>query len=658
MSFNDPVRLSFEGDRAAAYRYIRPARALLLKLAREVSNAGSAHARRRYVLGDGAIIELTLAGLQTNVHIITPEAEGARVRVQEHFVVWPRAGDPPEGLDDEHPQLMIRADEDEFTTLFYSPDIEGYEDFEGNRGTYRTDRGEVVFPDGVRHAGNIDWRSNDGLRVSWYGPSSRYFVEPYVQPRAQYGTKVFMLGQVLFDSDEYMAQSDTTFPERWVMGAAVSPDLKTLYVVHADLPVGYTPGGTSDINTAEFGNPLPAGGLDPALPVPIVVCSYALVRDPTATSAMNFSVEPESREVLASRTLEGAYNPWFFNGSATLGLSVGIPNPMAAVYMGDSVRGMPAASGPLYEFNGAIVERTVSAPVGGSGVMAVDFDGDTLRELVLHRRQIGDSQDAWVFGLGSTEWVGRSFARRAPHGWRSMEYEWRKLLWADLRSGAFVFFHTSGLHNHPNVGGEDARADEVELWSGPVLLDTAPLVQNPDPDEHATLPWTLVISTTGSAPPALFLEPALDAPYAPIFAMYALCAAAYNQGIVTSRRTSYDGLHGGYLSLHRDPAEMFGYFSTFGMTARLAVASRSRPGSATNIPDADGRRWTLGAAGYDGVVMYSGYDIFGSRNHDSFHMAGAVGQSISLPELTGVEGDKARYHPIWLLGTLPSREVA
>lgn len=655
MSFNDPVRLSFEGDRAEAFRYIRPARALLLKLAREVSNAGSATARRRFVLGDGAIIEIGLAGLQSTVHIVTPEAAGARVRVQEHFVVWPREGDPPESIDEDHPQLMIRFADDEFATLFYDADIEGYEDFEGTRGTYRTDRGEVVFPDGVRHAGNVDWRSSEGLRVSWYGPSSRYFVEPYVQPRVQYGTKVFMLGQELFDSDEYMADSDITFPERWVMGAAVSPDRRWLLVVHAELPVGTTTTGTAPPQTAEMSNPFPPGTMETASPVPIVICRYRLTRDNTVSDAMNFSVVPESREVLAAQSLDGALNPWFFNGDASYGVSVGVPQAVAVVYYQQGeMLSPPSTTSQLFEFNGAINTRTLSVPPGGQGVAAVDFDDDgRLREFIVRRGTLNDSLDSTAFEFRGADWDARTYWRISPPGWSAIAAVHRSFVWGDLRAGAFVFLRSDGQVS--TDGSVSSISHALEFWDGGVLIREAPVLNNPDPNQHAVLPWVLAIASQSTLHRRL-MDPSPDQPVSPLQPLYA-AHATVSSGLAGQSYFYYAGLIGGYRAIVRDPASYFGHFAFFGQT-RTPIASRAIPSDATTLPDTDGVATILGAASYGGVTMFSGHDFFGSNNHEALHHVAAAGDPPQLPDLTGVDGSKARYHPIWLLGTLPSREIA
>src|SRR5690606_33738713 len=105
-----------------------------------------------------------------------------------------------------------------------------YETFSGRKGTYG-----ARFPEGVRYAGNVDWRGKDGERVSWYGPERRYWAAPYLSLHSQYGRFVFILGHKLLDLQEYDG-----FPEPFVMGACIVGT--HLYVVQADLPPGPTEG--------------------------------------------------------------------------------------------------------------------------------------------------------------------------------------------------------------------------------------------------------------------------------------------------------------------------------------------------------------------------------------------------------------------------------
>src|SRR5690606_35861489 len=110
--------------------------------------------------------------------------------VRDDFVVWARTGALPDGIDEDRPQQILRP---AWTTFFDNADVEGYEDFTGDKGTYGG-----MFPQGLLLAGNIDWLSPiTGERISWYGPSSRYWYDDWRLPRAQYGKHVFHLGQVL-----------------------------------------------------------------------------------------------------------------------------------------------------------------------------------------------------------------------------------------------------------------------------------------------------------------------------------------------------------------------------------------------------------------------------------------------------------------------------
>lgn len=652
MAFHDPVRLSFEGDRVAAAKYIRPARALLHKLARETS-AHADQARRRFVLPDGAVIEIELAGLQTMVHIIVPEGGGGRVKVIEHFVIWARTEELPDGIDIEHPQQMLRYENSDFTTLFYDPGIDGYEDFPRTKGTYRTDREVVAFPDGVRHAGNVDWVNPEGVRISWYGPSTRYFLDAYVQPRSQYGTKVFMLGQELFDSDAYMAASDVAFPERWVMGAALSPDLRTLYVVHADLPVGTTLTGQAPARAIETVSPFPESPVFSGVcDVSTVVASYALVRDRTVEDVMNFSVVPESRAVIASAVLPRALNPWFFNGSGTAAVSSGILLRQASL-LGTSMGTVlepPSPSNEMFLFtNGAIQTSHVSALPGGSAALAADFVGDQMIELTVRRwSERVQSSEVWTdnvaFGIGDTAWEVQS-TRMTGAGYAQQALVHRALVWADLRAGTAVFV---ALLISGTIPTNVSITMQLEVWHGPVLVKTVAMNYSAIP-AGTGLPRQIANATLDGI---WFLNQVAQTAVAPSFYLYGQLTRF--TGIISS--VSFSGRIWTYWTTPFPQADMFGHYSLTGPVAGPRNPILSTANFSSTATDFDGKVRVLGAASYEGVTVFSGHD-FGTRGGAALHAVAAPEGAFELPQLSGVDGTKPRYHPIWLLGMLPSREV-
>lgn len=655
--FIDWSHIRVEGDRDAASAYVGDARKLMGAVMEDAAvNDLGVHVMQK-VLPDGTVIIAEKHGdipRMTIVPVPRPDAEPPK-RLEGDFVVWARDEELPDGIHEDYPQQILQMKDGAWKTFFYSGAAEGYDDFDGAKGTYLD-----MFPTGVRHAGNIDWRGKSGVRLSWRGPSSRYFYDPCVQPRSQYGTKVFSLGQVLFDSHEYMQTNDDMFPEAWVLGAAMTPDKKHLYVVHAFLPLGFTLAGNAPPNTSEVSSVVPPGTMAGPTSVPVVICRYGLYRIEDAPTPMNLAVEADSREVVVGRALVGAYTPWFFDPEATRAYSVGVPERVAALYstnVAPTPDQLPSPSGPVYEFtDGDIIERQVSAEPGGSGVVAVDFDEDgTPVEFVVNRRASGASIDGIVFSCAGEEWVARSYQQLAPPAWLVMGYEYRVFVWADLRARAFVFLHAFGQHAHPNAGGGSTMVYGVEGWVAGELAYSEPVVPNADPSEHNSMPWTLVVAGPGQLDMQL-LEPAAYVPYAPVYAMYAT-NITMSIGITSSVYISYAGLLGTYRALAYRPEDVFGHFAMHG-GPRTPASTRANPGSAGAVLDADGEISVIGAGASDGVLLYSGPDIYGSANHDHIHFIAMDGRAETLPDLTGVQGAQRRYHPIWLLGGPMEKEAA
>lgn len=645
MAYHGPVRLSLKGDRAVAARFIRVGRVLLWKM--EQSNAG-ASSRRTITVGEGIVIEAVIAGRLRLLTITAPEGGGEEVKIIEHFVTWPRTEALPDGIDLTHPQLMHRVEDDVWRTLFYDPDIDGYDEFERLKGVYRTENNVPVFPDGVRHAGNLDWRSKDGVRVSWYGPSSRYFLDPYVQPTSQYGKKVFMLGQVLYDAEQYMADADEAFAEQYVMGAALSPDRRWLYTVQAELPYGITLGGNAPPFTTAIFPPYPTTDpYEPDAPIPIAVCRYRVLRGATPTT---FSIEPESREVLHAGVYQRALNPWFFNERADTAVSTAFPELLTSI-LASGTYTPPSPSNPVLVYNdGAVTRRDVSAAPGADGVLAADFRGNTLVELLVRRHATPSPQplagdvDAFSFALGAASWNAYSVTYTNPPALAQQIVHHRVLLWADLRAGTAVFAH---LQITGTVPSATTIVYEIELWHGAARVQATPI-------EWGALP--------GIGLPRRIADSSIDGsrgmhmnaatPVAPLFFLYGSYISF--AGIVTV--VSFPGKLGTLWTTPYPQTDMFGQYAFTGSAPAPYNRVLSVANFSSDLTDFDGHLSVLGAASYEGASMLSCYD-FGTRDGAAFNLMHGPEAGVTLPVVTGVSGPKQRYHPIWLLGALPRTEV-
>lgn len=655
MSYNDPVRLTLKGDRVVASRFVRLARGLLLQLARETFEAGSAQAQRRIPLPNGVLIEIKLAGYEAWITIdvtkFNPEREP---EIPEHFVVLARTVEQPGGIDALYPQQMLRPEDGGWRTLFYNTEIAGYEDFEGFKGTYRTNLGQLAFPDGVRHSGNIDWVSAEGLRLSWYGPTTRYFYDAHTQPRSQYGKFVFMLGQVLLDVEQYQIDSDTTFAEEYVMGAALR-GLTTLYVVHAQLPVGDTPSDTR--TSADVTMPWPVGG------VPIVIRRYSLRTDTLVEGAMKLKVNAGSADTIYSGTLQNALQPWFFNSSTTAAVSVGLPDNVRA-YLGDFNEGTgiydrippdPSASQQIFTFNvagGVVSTASVSLSSGdGEATVACDFKGNELKQMIVRRYSDDGAtnvlNDVFALKLGSFDMplIQQHYLGLDPETGRPLTRSVNRwVMHFDLREEVYCIVHLSQLLRLNSFTTTEIY--RLEIWRGGTLVETKAL----DPTRGQGFSWTRNLTLSFQ-----YLDVVRPLALAPSFALYQLYVLNF-----AAQAVYWRGRVASYGFRMYPTSEMFGSIwpaSTGGTVSALTLASFGTDIEFDgNNVDLHGQYQPLTVASHGAHTLYSGYG-FGLLPVGRALYAEAGPGIPTLPVLTGVSGTKERYHPIWLLGTLPATEA-
>ncbi|MGH8026000.1 MAG: hypothetical protein ACREO0_04645 [Pseudoxanthomonas sp.] len=615
------------GDRSAGEPYLSVASKLLGYVFEDAkhSNLGVHSVRRE--LSDGAVVVAEKFGDIPRVTILPPPPGEPRppLTTPDDFVVFTRAESMPEGLDAEHPQQILRPT---WKTFFFDGDVAGYEDFGGEKGTY-----VGVFPEGVTHAGNIDWRGRGKVRLSWYGPSTRYFYDPFVQPTAQYGRKVFYLGQVLLDMDTYIEESDedTAFAERYVLGAALRG--RSLYVVAADMPFFNTPDPPPEYPN-RFGfvtDPAPDFDSNVAL------FKFTLLVDPAEPVPSQATVAANSREVLWSAVLPKMFQPWFFNESATECVCYGL---LAAnlwhTTLATEVDPRPSASSPVYTITldhdagtAEFVETSTScAPPPSEAVVAADYIKDEKVELVMVRRFVGDLPPSLD---GSREWYlkldGIEYPLFAPS-----RLQW--LMFADLREKVLLFTHMQFVAGNWQPTGKLHRKGS--------LVATAPLVfaDIDDCRMDSNLGQMRAMGTVG----------AFDTwAVAPMFPITGMVLANFQIGSGFQHYTiHFAGAHSMYLSPMRRPDDVFGLVKKSivgsGTDPALLISAFAKPGFNSSAVDLDGNRSVLGCATSEGVTVLSCYKP-GAPDESLF----LVDES-TLPELTGLDGEQARYHPVWLLG--------
>lgn len=316
MSYTDPIRLTFKGDRAKCARYVNDVRRLTFNLVRELREAGVLSGRRRFKFMDGTTATVVVAG---NIVSATIDTTSDKEQGEERggIVVWARDDQYPLGMLDLGPPLQLpqqiltyNAKAASWRTYFYSQLMPQYAAFEGKKGTYIR-----PFPDGIILAGNCDWFSAENVYISWYGPYHRYMLEALVQPRHQFGKQVFMLGTAVLDTDTYasISSEQSHGPDRYILGAALKEiDADWwLYTVQSeclDEPTYVTPPADS-MGLAEvciWPRQDNTGGM----------YRYKLRAEANEGGTVSFVAEANSRELLTELN-DNHCEPWFFNQSCT-----------------------------------------------------------------------------------------------------------------------------------------------------------------------------------------------------------------------------------------------------------------------------------------------------------------------------------------------------
>lgn len=204
------------------------------------------------------------------------------------FVIWPRTDALPDGVDADHPQIVLQPPSvrTPWTTWYFEEEADGWPDVVGKKRLY-----EEAYPNGLNYFGNVDWRGSldtEGrqLSCSWYGLPGRYWGQA---PSSGVQKYVFFQGQILLDTGVYFGANPTP-DERltWeVRGAAMRKidGTQWLYVMHVKAALG----------------------------------DHALIRYPMvepATSGDAWSLG-DAYEIAWSATLDDYYGFWFFNASCT-----------------------------------------------------------------------------------------------------------------------------------------------------------------------------------------------------------------------------------------------------------------------------------------------------------------------------------------------------
>jgi hypothetical protein len=659
MAYNNPVSLSLQGDRVEAARYINVARAALWKLARATAAGGAASARRRLDLAGGVTIDLVLAGLQAQITITAPLSNAETWKPPQDFVVWARDAAHIHGIDTDYPEQILRVEHNEkhndvlrWTTYFHDAGVEGFKDFPGRKGTYQR-----PFPDALQHGGNVDWRSPRGEIISWYGPSSRYWFDAYVQLRSQYGKFVFMNGSAILDVDAYIAaSSQPVFSERYILGAALRYDESGthLFTVQSEAPDMTT--DTSDLpaNTVEVTDPAPHTSQN------LRFCRYTLGTTVDENGVATYHTIADSRITIGVAT-DFCSEPWFFNPECTEVLCHAYPPGFLIAKIID--RDAPpdpddfAPADEIFpptnqsrlrlkiEENAASLLATDVYSVTNDNhatVLASDYNADG--EIVTLGLSVDENMVAHLEFGGQRHQLIYVRALHESEGDDRIRAELRWVVFADLREGLLVMMTYEVTFSFPGVVG----GTYVEIYQNGKLVHRQLDHDVLDAPAHG---FTFVL---------LDHERKYDhlkgRAIAPYFFVFGILFNMRGGPGTLGGDPEFVGCNYQFNWLGYPPASYFGTFDPPPVSPsphpRTTIASRSVGGFASTLPDFDGHYSVTGCSFQDGVLLLS-FATVSFDGAESFNFT----NDQTLARLTGIGGTNARFHPIWRIG-VPAKAPA
>lgn len=678
-----------DGERSAGARYLPAARKFLGEALAGAAFAQLGVTKLQRTLDDGTVIVAEKTGDIPRVTIRppTPDTEAPPTRTPDDIVVWARDENRPSGIDPENPQQILRPSG---SRPYAAGTAEGIQAAQGDAGrrewqvfTYddqtdgrRTGTFVGMFPDGIPHAGNVDWCGARGQRVSWYGPSTRYWYDPFVQMTAQYGKKVFALGQVLLDTEAYATQSaqgenpEPDFDEKWVMGAGISDGW--LYVMQSRAHVyNAPPPDPTDVVEPDPGAITPYYLFCPAYTpaaIELVACRYLLAE---VGDVPGYVVVPKTREVLWSANVARALNPWFFNPECNEAVTFLLPESQAygsSVFAPTFDASASRMTLSITETGGNLVAAVDIAPEslaagGGQAAVAADYLRDgTPVEISIRRRDVGASGSLGVLNQRFDLVVGgaaielRSLRRQDVTENYFDTRRW--VMWADARAGAAVLRRQEVHFRDPPGSGNAFVSMQVwlEVWlQGLRVADRTD--GRTDVDAANNSFGTYVIYNSN---PADHQSDNLGDVLSPMVALYGWC---WGHLASTGSPHTIAPSHAGYCYLPRQPADVFGFVLTGYVTPagvdhpsiRYVFVDRINATPEMARLDKDGMDIVLGAAATDGLVVASAYPK-GAGAASPEHVV-APETNDQLPAITGVGGENSRFHPVWKLGK-PLRSAA
>lgn len=299
MRYSGDAQIHLFGDRRVAASHIPDGRKLLGEVLLQAEPNGLDTLVLRHVLDDGTHITASKIGGILAISIDSPSPSEKPKEIDlDGFVVVPRAGHSAHPIDAEKPEEIIQTHQRTWRTLFFNGDAQAFKDFDRSKGTYRH-----IYKNGVPRGGNIDWSDARDNRISWHGPTRRYWFDHYVAPAWQYGRFVYARGVTLFDASQLVAQ-----PRQFVVGAALNQTRLRVMLAAMNDPRLHPTGGTY--------NSFPQDA-----PISLALVELKVIEKSDGTLEVSDYTEAMT---LWTQDIGGAVNPWTIapNGDTWITMSL------------------------------------------------------------------------------------------------------------------------------------------------------------------------------------------------------------------------------------------------------------------------------------------------------------------------------------------------